>query len=131
MIAFWGTQHKTSNVKGFIGLEGIYNLPNLIKKFPNYQDWFITKAFGDNKNLEKASPASLPFQHQGRWLVVHSENDELVDLQQSKDFEMHLKKESISVNFLQLKKENHFQVVEALNSKESVLNKAILKFINN
>ncbi len=55
----------------------------------NYQDWFVSKTYGDKNNLEKASPANLPYLHQGRWLLVHSESDELVDLRQSKDFEIY------------------------------------------
>ncbi|KAJ3020224.1 UNVERIFIED_CONTAM: hypothetical protein HDU68_010278 [Siphonaria sp. JEL0065] len=73
--AFW-----MNKIRGYIGVEGIYDIPLIIKNFPTYKDWFIDAAFGlesDNgwNGIKLASH-----------LVIHSTGDELVDIVQSKEW---------------------------------------------
>lgn len=45
MIAFWASQNQISFIKGFIGLEGIYDLNNLAQKWPTYPKLFLNSEF--------------------------------------------------------------------------------------
>lgn len=129
MIAYWGAKHRTKNIRGFIGLEGIYDLPGLAAKWPEYQDRFLKKAFGDSKNWLKASPAKLIMKNKSPWLIIHSDKDELVDLRQSTHFANELKLQVIKTEFLHLENEKHFDVVDQLKDPNHPLLKNILKFI--
>lgn len=131
MIAFWNTQFKSSSVKGFVGVEGIYDLPALSKRWPAYKDWFLDKAFGSEKGWEKASPANLPQVSKGPWLLIHSKKDELVDIGQTQSFERALRSQKIRVSVEMLKAESHFGAIEALSDAKSVTRNALRKFIRN
>jgi acetyl esterase/lipase len=130
MIAFWNTAHTSAKVKGFVGLEGIYDLPALVKTWPTYKDWFIAKEFGEPKNYAAASPTLLKSKSKTSWLVIHSAKDELVDLAQSENFVAHLKKENVKVDFVKLTSESHFEAVTSLSDPSSESAKAVLKFIS-
>ncbi|KAJ3086404.1 Kynurenine formamidase [Quaeritorhiza haematococci] len=84
------------SVVGVIGVEGIYNIPKLIKTWPAYID-FIEGAFGkEEEGLWKdASPQYKSLSAKGRvlpsYLVIHSLEDELVDLPQAEEYVQHLK----------------------------------------
>jgi kynurenine formamidase len=130
MIAFWNASHASNRVKGFIGLEGIYDVPKLLKVWPSYKDWFIAQEFGtESSKYAAASPTLLPMKSKARWLVVHSEKDELVDLAQSSEFVAHLKKEGVPVEFVRLSKESHFEAVTSLSNPSSESAKSVLKFL--
>lgn len=80
-------------IHGFVGIEGIYSIPNLAKRFPTYIQWFIQYAFSaDTQKWLEASPThidihtTLPLHPQFRVLLVHSPDDELVDIDQLVDF---------------------------------------------
>jgi acetyl esterase/lipase len=71
--------------KGVISAEGIYDLEELVKEYPEYQG-FVVEAFGENKaiwrkasptNLAEALPASLSA------LLVQSTEDELLSGRQT------------------------------------------------
>lgn len=130
MIAYWATQNSVPEVKGFIGLEGIYDIPNLAKTWPSYENWFLKSEFGIKSDWEMASPARRPLKSKSPWLLVHSEKDELVDTRQTLDFEAHLKEENIKVDFLKLLDLGHFAVVDSLSDTNSVLTTQTLKFIH-
>lgn len=100
--------------KGYIGLEGIYDIPNLIKVWPTYREWFIEKAFGPETAWSQGSPTRRPMVNRAPWLVIHSTQDELVDLAQSRDFAGHLKKSGIAVQLNDKATGSHDMVVNNL-----------------
>ncbi|KAJ3225708.1 Kynurenine formamidase [Chytriomyces hyalinus] len=79
-------------IKGYIGAEGIYDIPLLVKNFPTYKDWFIVDAFGEDEADAWAlgSPTRLkailhsmpPADH----FIIQSVGDELVDVAQAKSW---------------------------------------------
>ncbi|KAJ3022106.1 UNVERIFIED_CONTAM: Kynurenine formamidase [Siphonaria sp. JEL0065] len=89
-----------NKIRGYIGVEGIYDIPLIIKNFPTYKDWFIDAAFGlesDNgwvigsPTLTNAfNPPLTESINNGiklaSHLVIHSTGDELVDVVQSKEW---------------------------------------------
>jgi acetyl esterase/lipase len=88
-----GTLH--SAIRGVIGVEGIYNVDRLLKKWPSYRD-FVVQGFGeDPETLIHGSPEgqhvpggaafNLPY-----YAVIHSNQDELVDPDQAKDYHSYL-----------------------------------------
>ncbi|MCC2679274.1 MAG: alpha/beta-hydrolase [Pseudobdellovibrio sp.] len=119
MIAFWNTKYSSSAVKGFVGIEGIYDLVKLAQVWPGYKDWFLYSAFGKEKDWAGASPANLQAKNNAKWLLVHSKKDELVDRAQTENFLTVLKRQKIPSELLLLQNENHFGSIEAaLQSKE-------------
>jgi acetyl esterase/lipase len=108
--------------KGYIGLEGIYDLPHLVARWPGYRSWFVEAEFGqEEKGWIAASPARrLPVSH-SPWLVVHSSSDELVDTAQSSDFAKHLSKAGIGAKLVVIAGKSHFGVLEALGTAEHPL----------
>ncbi|KAI9188627.1 Alpha/Beta hydrolase protein [Polychytrium aggregatum] len=85
-----------SSVKGIIGVEGIYDIPALIARWPSYID-FIDMAFtSDVEVWKKGSPQFYTLPSEGypltKYLVIHSTDDELVDLDQSIDYHRHLQR---------------------------------------
>lgn len=130
MIAFWNTAHVNAHVKGFIGLEGIYDLPKLVKTWPAYKDWFVSKEFGEDASKYGAdSPSTLTVKSKTPWLVIHSAKDELVDLAQSTDFVAHLKQQGVPVEFVRLTDQSHFDAATSLRDPSSAPAKAVLKFL--
>lgn len=130
LIAYWASQNKNEAVKLLVGLEGIYDIPQLAKDWPSYVDWFIKAEFASKKNWQQASPTQLIFKNKTPWLVVHSAKDELVNTKQSTDFAAHLKSQKISVEYLSLLSETHFGVADLLKTSQSVLSQKLLKMIN-
>ena len=124
-IAYWATLHRTP-VRGFIGLEGIYDLPSLAKRFPDYVEWFLTKAFGSADAWTKASPTLRPVINSAPWLLVHSPADELVDPAQTDHFAAHLRGKPEVVKPAGL---THSGVLEELITRDSVLNRALAAFL--
>jgi kynurenine formamidase len=131
MIAYWASQFNSPSIQGFIGLEGIYDLVKLAKTWPTYVDWFIKPEFKDEKLWLLASPSHLTLKNKKPWLIIHSLKDELVDINQSKDFKKHLEIIGIPNEFLELKLETHFEVVQQLfsNQKSSKVEKTLLQFM--
>ncbi|KAF9183489.1 Kynurenine formamidase, partial [Haplosporangium sp. Z 767] len=88
-----GTLHKA--IRGVIGVEGIYNVHRLLRVWPSYSD-FVIQGFGQNPNaLIHGSPDGqqvpgldfiLP-----HYAIIQSNQDELVDPAQAKDYFAYLK----------------------------------------
>ena len=129
MIAFWASEHREASIKGFVGIEGIYDIPALVKKWPSYKDQFIQSEFGAPKNWEAASPKNRKLKTQAPWLVLHSKDDELVELEQSAGFEKSLKAQKIRVEYVQLAGATHFGVVESLKEKTSPASLSLERFL--
>ncbi|MBC8063919.1 MAG: alpha/beta hydrolase [Chlorobia bacterium] len=115
--------------KGFIGLEGIYDIQNLIKVWPTYRNWFIEKAFGKDDKWAAASPTRLPIELKSRWLLVHAKGDELVDMAQTKDFMNHLSKAGVELDSHDPGQLSHDGVVRAYSDPKSDLFKKAVAFV--
>lgn len=129
LIAFLDSAFLEQGVKGYIGLEGIYDLPDLAKKWPTYKEQFLKAEFGPEKNWVEASPARWPLKSKAPWLLIHSEKDELVDPQQTENFAGHLRNLGIPLEIMILKTESHFGVVDSLAEGNPPLMKKFLEFI--
>lgn len=91
-------QFQVNNIDGFIGVEGIYDIPLLLDTFPGYID-FIEQAFG--KDISKYKEASVvefkPVPVTSPISLLYSPEDELVDPGQHESMETFLRSESIPV----------------------------------
>ncbi|KAJ1961019.1 hypothetical protein IWQ62_004015 [Dispira parvispora] len=91
--------HLYQCLQGVIGIDGIYDFPLLISTFPHYRSR-MDLIFGNHPErwpdasprLGEVLPDVLTDKHLGRleWCIVHSLEDELVDLPQSQDFIQYL-----------------------------------------
>jgi acetyl esterase/lipase len=129
MIAFWATKHADPSVIGFIGIEGIYNIPELVAKWPAYEDQFITSEFGNKTKWKAASPALQRLKNRAPWLIIHSKLDELVDTAQSSGFQKHLNADGIDARLEFLNDGSHFGALESLKNPRSAASLALQKFI--
>ncbi len=119
-----------AHIAGFVGLEGIYDIPNLAKRWPTYPNWFLNRAFGaDQTKWAAASPTRLKVVGATPWLLVHSKADELVDMGQMDDFAAHLEKSGVSVKVLRPEKKTHDGVVESLAQPNDDVAAAIIEFV--
>lgn len=115
---------------GFIGIAGIYDLPQLDRVWPGYDKWFLNIAFGERGAAWKdASPARRPILNKRPWILVHGEADELCDVGQSKAFAEHLKQQGVSVEFVLDKTSDHFGVLRDLGSARNPLTAKILSLV--
>lgn len=111
---------------GFVGLEGIYDVPQLAKRWPKYPDWFLKKAFGPDP---KGWPTLGKLATKAPWLLVHSKGDELVDMGQTDAFAAHLRKEgALGVEVVRPDGKTHDGVVQGLAAQDDEVTKAILTF---
>ncbi|KAK7014941.1 esterase lipase [Favolaschia claudopus] len=83
--------------KGFALSEGIYDIDQLLNRFPSYRGWFIAAAFGDRVSYEDVSTTRMVLRQRDaavgeglRWLIIHSKGDTLVDQAQSDGMYEHL-----------------------------------------
>lgn len=117
-------------IRGYIGLEGIYDLPELVRRFPSYRVDFLQVAFGgDETGWRAASPQHLNIAHRRPWLLVHSQHDELVDVEQSRRFKGALDAKSVPVQWLLLSRGSHFGVIRELTRPDSPLTLRLLDFM--
>ena len=128
MISFWNSKYSNKRVKGFVGIEGIYDIPKLVQRWPDYQDQFIQSEFGAEDKWAAASPARLKMQSKAPWLVIQSGRDELVEMGQSTAFVDHLKAEKTPVELKVLKVLSHFGAVDSLGDPQSGAAKALRAF---
>jgi acetyl esterase/lipase len=120
---------KPESLRGFIGLEGIYDLEFLATRFPAYRDDFLVAAFGPGEALWRAaSPQNLQFKLQRPWLVLHSQEDELVDIEQSQRFAAALGAHGVPVEYIVTPRGNHFGVVSQLSLPLSPLAGQVIRF---
>ncbi len=117
-------------IRGYIGLEGIYDLPELVRRFPSYRVDFLQVAFGSDETAWRAaSPQQLPMTHRRPWLLVHSQHDELVDVEQSRRFKAALDSKSVPAQWLLLSRGSHFGVIRELSQSGSPLLTRVLDFL--
>ncbi len=123
---------RPESLRGFIGLEGIYDLNQLVRRFPGYRVDFLQLAFGSDETAWRAaSPQNLigsGVQHRP-WLIVHSREDELVDLEQSQKFQKALEGQGIPMRWLLLDHGSHFSIIGELLNSQSRLSQQLLDFL--
>ena len=72
-----------SGCKGIIGVEGIYDMEELVKEYPAYED-FVEEAFGRDQSLwQKASPTHIDLSTALTIKLVQSTEDELLSPRQT------------------------------------------------
>lgn len=117
-------------IRGYIGLEGIYDLPELVRRFPSYRTDFLQVAFGGDETAWRgASPQHLAMTHRRPWLLVHSQNDELVDVEQSRHFKVALESKSVPTQWVLLSRGSHFGVIRELATTNSPLLARVIDFM--
>jgi acetyl esterase/lipase len=114
---------------GYIGFEGIYDIPTLAIRWPTYPQWFLTKAFGDAKSWAQASPARLKNADHRPWLVIHSQKDELVDTGQSIEFAKAMRNQGVVAVYVEVPFKSHFAVVTGLGIAGDPATEAVRRFI--
>jgi acetyl esterase/lipase len=115
---------------GVIALAGIYDIPELINRWPRYQDDFIAGAFGKNKKKwAEASPLTYVRDTPVPWLIIHSPEDELIDLNQSQAFVDKLNAAEDKVTFVNHFYKNHFSTIMDLVKPDEPLRHRIIEFI--
>ncbi|CAB4385023.1 unnamed protein product [Rhizophagus irregularis] len=84
--------YLVGKIRGVIGVEGIYDLINLLESYPEYIK-FVEPAFGNDKNILKSvSPQYISFNTKiPPYLIIHSLDDELVGIDQSNNYFKHIK----------------------------------------
>ena len=123
---------KPDALRGFVGLEGIYDLGELVRRFPGYRVDFLQAAFGsDESSWQKASPINLlsPSAVKRPWLLIHTRSDELVDFEQSRMFQKALERNSVPVRFTTPDRGSHFSVIGELILAQSSLCQQLLAFL--
>ncbi len=125
---------KPEALRGFVGIAGIYDLNALLRRFPAYGAEFLYSAFGtDEAAWRFASPKQLVTSGNGiarrPWLLVHSREDELVDIEQTEHFRKALEKQGVAVRFLTLPQGSHFYFLKELSSPTSLISQELLAFL--
>ena len=110
-MAFEASRSPHPEVRGWIGVEGIYDLKSLAKRWPAYPEWFLNRAFGPSS---QEWPEWRTLRSTVPWLVVHSNEDELVDRGQSETFVEHLRKQKVPAEMRRLEAGSHFGVLDRL-----------------
>lgn len=121
---------KPDAIRGFLGLEGIYDVPALDARFPSYRRDFLSDAFGpDPAAWKAASPQNLKLATRRPWLLIHSPEDELVDLDQTVRFAAALRTAGVPVQLLTRIDGSHFSIVTQLLLPVGPVAQATLAFL--
>ncbi|KAI8917400.1 Alpha/Beta hydrolase protein, partial [Entophlyctis helioformis] len=90
----WLSEPTRCLIKGVVGIEGIYSIPDLAATYPAYVDWFLVRAFSSDRRVwRQASPMHAAmgtgFNTQAgfTYVLVQSREDELVNVEQTTDYE--------------------------------------------
>ncbi|KNC95851.1 uncharacterized protein SPPG_08716 [Spizellomyces punctatus DAOM BR117] len=114
-------------VKGVVGVEGIYDIPKLVEVWPTYVD-FIQMAFAeDTDTWRRASPQyyALEDRKLPPYLVVHSPEDELIEVAHSERYFKHLETMGARVLLNTEVRGKHFEML-----REKAFFDIVINFIN-
>ena len=115
---------------GFVGIEGIYDIPNLATRWPAYPNWFLNRAFTPGRaGWPAASPTRRKVVSRAPWLLIHSKGDELVDMAQTDDFAAHLRAAGVRVEILRPSGLTHDGVIGHLATPGDPVAAAIIAFV--
>ena len=121
---------KPESLRGFVGIEGIYDLPALVKRWPQYREDFLGLAFGsDERAWVQASPQRLSLRTPRPWLLIHSREDELVDEPQSRRFGDALQAAGIKADYALLARGSHFGVLADLVEPSDPTSRQLVRFL--
>jgi acetyl esterase/lipase len=119
-----------ADAAGFLGLQGIYDVPRLAEVWPGYPEWFLNGAFGPERAAWRAASPRFMTAPPGKpWLLVHSPQDELVDAAQSEDFCAHLRALGEKVRYETPASASHFAVVEDVGREGDALAEILADFL--
>lgn len=120
-----------------VAVNGVSDLPRMLgdeKRRHGSNHWVVsywTKVIGDSKHelekLKQLSPANFAAQFQAPVLLIHSKDDTVVPIRQSRIMKRALKKAGKPVELISLKGEDHWLSVSA--SRRAML-KAIDRFLD-
>ena len=127
-MAAWLAAESHDFIKGFVGLQGIYDIPSLVSEWPTYREWFIEAAFGGEEGWAGASPTRRPVVSNAPWLVVHASGDELVDGGQSSLWLATLQANGVPAEVFDPGDVSHFDVVHNLSKTGDPTAEAIIRF---
>ncbi|CAG8499768.1 12088_t:CDS:1 [Dentiscutata erythropus] len=127
------TKELFNSIRGIVGIEGIYDIPSLLERWPDYKKKFVEPAFGTDPEVYKsASPqyhscndavTTIP-----PYLIIHSLEDELVDIDQSNNFYEYVKQNcKVDEGWVKLEtgiKGTHYGIL-----KEKELELGVVEFI--
>lgn len=106
-------------IKGVIGIEGIYDINFMCDTWPTYAEWFVNDQFSTDISVWKlGSPISHnpkesnPDQVIPPYLLFHSANDELLDVEQTNRYKRHLENITSVKLYLESLKGNHDGVLK-------------------
>lgn len=119
---FYEKLEKNVIIKGIICIEGLYDLISLLEDFEDYLKWVVLPAFPNDKTIwTNHSPTHIFKLQKGsiekvmpKFLVIYSNNDELVNRRQGIEFVESLKECGIQTEYLELnddKNATHYGVV--------------------
>lgn len=130
-------------IRGIIGVEGIYDLNQMLGDFPNYLQWVVSPAFnGGDEEFDYYSPTVIAKSIDNRshaqypsFLIVHAEKDELVKPTQSSAFAQALQEHWQPAERTELFVTNHpdgyhNSVVDRIENGFEIIAPTILAFIN-
>jgi kynurenine formamidase len=93
--------------KGIVGVEGIYNMEELVEEYPEYED-FVEEAFGRDKSLwQKASPTHIDLSTTLTIKLVQSTEDELLSPRQTELMYSRLKTTNVTLQDIAWIKGSH------------------------
>ncbi len=141
---YFPPQRPAFTIRGVIGVEGIYDLNQILKDYQNYLQWVVAPAFdGAAAEFDAASPTAilkLTKKDEStlfpRFLIVHAEKDELVNVPQSSHFVEALRAQwgpaDRTESFVTSHQQAfHNSVVDQIQDGFEILAPAILDFIHN
>lgn len=100
--------HIIAGCKGIIGVEGIYDLEELVEEYPEYED-FVEEAFGRDKHVwRKASPAHLDLDSSTLTVkLIQSTEDQLLSPRQTQLMFSKLQSTNVNVQDIEWVKGTH------------------------
>ena len=117
-------------IRGYIGLKASTICRSWCDASPVIASTSLQVAFSSDERLWRAaSPQHLSISHRRPWLLAHSQNDELVDVEQSRRFKTVLESKSVPLQWLLLSRGSHFGVIRELSTSGSPLLTRVLDFM--
>ena len=117
--------------KGAIGIGGIYDIKAFAKSFPRYERNYVLKAFPNPEKWDEASPSKQKVSVRFPWAVIHSKNDEAVNIAQAKQFHEHLKSQGIESELMIFDRYSHTGIMDHLGDQKDKVTLRIQAFLKN
>jgi acetyl esterase/lipase len=125
-------QHSPSELKGFIGISGVYDLPTQLEHLHRNRraSQFVMDVFGGSANLRQASPSQFVSAATPPTLLIHGDADRTVPVRMSRDYHRRLLAAGVQSDLLIYRRAGHAEILlKALTDDPSQLINDILNFI--